>query len=185
MSARVKKIIVVLALAAIAVAILLVLLPRLADVDRLRPRLIADLERQTGRSVEIGHLTLAILPALSIRADQVAIGNPPGFPQGHFLEIRRVYADLDFASLLQRRLVIKSLDLEEPVVSLLTNSSGHWNTESPRAVRMKPAVWVESPVSPVMIDKVRLNHGRAAYSNLSSSGQVESPSFNAENVSGE
>jgi len=36
-----------------------------------------------------------------------------------------------------------------------------------------------------MIDKVRLNHGRAAYSNLSSSGQVESPSFNAENVSGE
>ena len=186
MSARGKKIVVVLVLAAIAVVILLLVLPRLADVDRFRPRVIADLERQTGRSVEIGRLTLAILPALSIRADQVVIGNPAGFPQGHFLEIRRVYADLDFVSLLQRRLVIRSLELNEPVVSLLTNGSGHWNSVSPRAVRMTPAVWIENPASPIIINKVRLNHGRVTYSNLSSPGQAGSASsFNAEDVKGE
>jgi uncharacterized protein involved in outer membrane biogenesis len=185
MSARGKKIVVILVLAAMAAAILLVLLPRLADVDRFRPRLIADLEQQTGRSIEIGRLTLALLPALSIRADRVAVGNPPGFPQGDFLEIRRVYAELDFASLLQRRLVIKSLELDEPVVNLLTNSSGHWNTESPRAVRMKPAVWIETAASPVIVDKVRLNHGRVTYLDLSSPGQAGSASFKAENVSGD
>ncbi|HXJ95309.1 MAG TPA: AsmA family protein [Terriglobia bacterium] len=185
MSARGKKIIVILILAAIAVGAALLLLPRLADVDRFRPRVIADLERQTGRSVEIGHLTLAILPALSIRADNVAIGNPPGFPQGHLLEIRRVYADLDFVSLLQRRLVIRSLELDQPAVSLLMNNSGHWNTESPRAVRVQPAGWSENSASPVMVDRVRLNHGRVTYSNLSSPGQAGPASFNAQNLSGE
>ena len=185
MSAGSKKILIVLVLAAVVVAILLVLLPRLADVDQFRPRVIADLERQTGRSVEIGRLTLAILPELSIRADQVAIGNPPGFPPGHFLEIRRVYADLDFTSLLQRRLVIRSLDLGEPGVNLLTNISGHWNTERPRTVRVQPMAWIENPASPVVIDKVRLSHGRVTYANLSITGQPGPASFNAENVSGE
>lgn len=185
MSDRSKKVIVVLVLAAVAIAILLVLLPRFANVDRFRPGLITDLERQTGRSVEIGHLTLTLLPALSVRADGVSIGNPPGFPQGHFLEIRRVYADLDFSSLLRRRLAIKSLELDDPVVSLLTNGSGHWNTESPRAVKMKPAAWVQNPASPVMVENVRLNHGRVIYLNLSSPAQSGSASFDAENVSGE
>ncbi len=185
MSARGNKILIVLVLAVITVAVLLLCLPRLADVDRFRPGVIADLERQTGRSVEIGHLTLTLLPALSIRADGVAIGNPLGFPQGDFLDIHRVYVDLDFVSLLRRRLVIKSLELDEPLVSLLADGSGHWNTGRPRAVRVNPAVWIENPTSPVIVDKVRVNHGRVTYSDLSNSGQAGSTSFSAENVSGE
>jgi uncharacterized protein involved in outer membrane biogenesis len=184
MSARGKIIIAVLVVLVLAAAALL-LLPRLADVDRFRPRVIASLEQQTGQSIELGHLTLAILPELSIRADQVAVGNPPGFPQGHFLEIRRVYVYLDFISLLQRRFVIKSLELDEPIINLLTNGSGGWNTAAPRPARIQPAVWVENPAEPPVIGKVQLNHGRVTYASVSSSGQAAPISFDAESVSAE
>jgi uncharacterized protein involved in outer membrane biogenesis len=185
MSARAKIAVIALILVALVVTALLLMLPRLANIDQFRPRVVAKLEQQTGRSVEIGRLTLAILPHMSIRADDVAIGNPPGFPQGHFLEIHRVYAALSLASLLQRRLAVKSLELDEPALSLLTNGSGHWNTESPRPARVQPAAWLESPPSQAVIATVQLNHGRVTYAKVSSSGQAASISFEAENVSAE
>jgi hypothetical protein len=184
MSARRKIIVAVLVVLVLAAAALL-LLPRLADVDRFRPRVVASLEQQTGRSIELGHLTLAILPELSIRADQVAIGNPPDFPQGHFLEIRRVYVYLDFISLLQRRLTIKSLELDEPIINLLTNGSGSWNTGAPRPARIQPAVWVENRAEPPVIDKVQLNNGKVTYASVPGPGHPASISFDAESVSAE
>jgi len=185
MSARAKFSVVILVLVAVVMATLLLLLPRLANIDQFRPRIIANLERQTGRSVDIGRLSLAILPKFSIRADDVAVGNPRDFPQGPFLEIRKIYFDLDFRSALQRRLVIKSLELDQPVVSLLTNSSGHWNTESPRPPTVRPAVWQEGPATPAAIAEVQINHGHVTCAVVSGSGQLLPISFDAQDVSAE
>jgi uncharacterized protein involved in outer membrane biogenesis len=185
MSLRIKLTVAVLILVAVVVAAFLLMLPRLANIDQFRPRIITNLEQQTGRNIEIARLTLTILPKLSIRADDVAIGNPPGFPPGHVLEIHKLYFDLDVASAFRRNLAIKSLELDEPMVSLLANNSGHWNTENPFRTRVQPTAWLESPANPPAISTVRINHGRVTYAAVSSSGQRVPISFDAENVSAE
>src|ERR1051326_6762376 len=109
MTARRKVALTVLILLTLLVLALSVIVPRLADIDRYRPEVVAGIEKASGRSAAIGKLNLTILPVLAVRADDVAIGNPSGFPAGNFLEIHRVYARLDAGALVHRQVVIRSL----------------------------------------------------------------------------
>ena len=61
---------------------LAIIIPRLADVDRYRAQVAAQIQAQTGKPAEIGHLDLTIFPQVAIRVDDFSLGNPPGFPTG-------------------------------------------------------------------------------------------------------
>lgn len=126
-AARVTLIVVIL-LTVFVIAVVVVA-PRIFQVDRYRPQLISLLEKQTGRPVEIGHLNLSVFPVVSIQADRFTIGNPPGFPQESWLSIRRISARLDSKALWQRQVIIRDLDLDTPALSLRSNPQGKWNTQ--------------------------------------------------------
>jgi AsmA-like C-terminal region/AsmA family len=172
-----------LIIVAVGVLIAAILVPHLVDVDRYRPELAAGIERGTGRSVEIGRLSLSVLPVVAVRADNVAIGNPPGFPQGHILEIGHVYADLDARALLSRQIVVRSLEFERPVVKLLSTADGRWNTEGPPRAQVRPAAWDPEPAAPLQpIARVRLEHGVVTASYATPSGAAGPPVFEADDV---
>ena len=118
-------VIVVLIVAAVVVV------PMLIDIDRYRPRVIAHIQQETGKPAEIGKLALTIFPTLSIRVDDFALGNPPGFPEGYLIKTKRIYAVVARDALWDRRVVITSLELDEPVISLLSDVRGRWNFENP------------------------------------------------------
>jgi uncharacterized protein involved in outer membrane biogenesis len=160
-----------------------IIVPRLLDLDRYRPEVTASIERASGRSVQVGRLSLTVLPEVAVRADNVAVGNPPGFPQGHILEIERVYAELDASALLHHEIVLRSLEFEHPLLNLLVASDGRWNTEGPTRARVRRAVWMPAPtVSSKPIARVRLEHGRVRESNLFPSGLIAPASFAADGV---
>jgi len=144
MSSR-QKVVVTLALLLLGLlAVLVVVVPRLVDIDHYRPEVIAQIEKATGKKTEIGHLSLNILPALSVRVDEFALANPPGFPEGYLLTARRVYGVVDAAALRQRQIVIKSLQLDQPVVHLLSDPQGRRNFDSPRSSGRLAKVSLES-----------------------------------------
>lgn len=184
MSGLRKIVIAILALLAILIFVAVVVVPRLVDVDRYRPQVISRLERTTGRKAEIGRLSLRLLPVLSIRVDNFALDNPAGFPAGRFLAIERVYAELDAAALLHREIVIGSLKLEGPVVNLVSNAQGRWNSENPAAARVRNTAWQSaSPAPSIEINKVELEHGRVTLTALPASGVAGPPNFEAGEVS--
>jgi uncharacterized protein involved in outer membrane biogenesis len=170
---------ILLALIVLAVAIIV---PRLVNLDRYRPGVIANIERGTGRSVEIGRLSLSVLPVIAVRADNIEVGNPPGFPAGHLLDIKRAEAVLDARALLDRRIVVRSLDFEYPNVSLVSTSDGHWNTEAPARAVVRPAAWTPEATSSERIAKVNFEHGRVTVSNALPSGAIQPPAFAADEV---
>jgi len=178
-----KLAIAVLVLLALIVAAAAIVVPRLVNLDRYRPEVIANIERGTGRSVAIGRLSLSVLPAIAVRADNIAVGNPPGFPEGHLLEIKRAEAELDAGALLDRRIVVRSVDFHDPNVNLLSTSDGHWNTEAPARAIVRPTAWTPQP-APVSqrIAKVSFEHGRVTVSNAQPSGTVDPPAFEADEV---
>jgi uncharacterized protein involved in outer membrane biogenesis len=127
----------------------------LVDLDRLRPELIAYLQGTTGRNVQIGQLTVAFFPHVSIRLDDVRIKNPPPFPPGDIVKLNRVEADVDLWALLRWHLVIKSLVLEDPEIELLSDADGHWNYENPRAVN-STSMFPQGPIGRIVIDRGQL-----------------------------
>ena len=54
----------------------------LGNVDRFRPRVQAELQQKLNRPVTLGHLGLKLFP-LSVRIDDVTIGDAPGSSSRH------------------------------------------------------------------------------------------------------
>jgi uncharacterized protein involved in outer membrane biogenesis len=169
-----------LILIAAAVLVALITLARvLVNLDRYRPEVISYLHEKTGLPVEIGRLTLALSPSLSIRVDDLGLRNPPIFPAGYFLRAPRAYVPIDTGALLHRRIVIKSLTLENPIINLISDPDGLWNFENPTPSRAS-----SSPSFSGVISRVDILDGRLLVSNLIDPSDAPGPIlFEARNIS--
>jgi len=178
LSKRTKVFLAVLVFLIVTLVVIVVVLPRLVNVDRYRPQVAALIETQLGWRAMIGHLAFTVFPRLSIRADDFALKNPAGFPQGDFIKARRIYAVVDVAALWHHQVVIRSLDLEWPAISLLYNLRGKWNSGDP------PSPGEVAPDPPGnkpwfilgTISNVRINKGNLSMADLLPSGEA-GPAF--------
>ena len=175
----------------VALLALVVIVPRLLDVDRYRPQVVALIEEQTGRPTQIGHLTLTFVPRLSIRVEDFVLSNPAGFPQGSFLTANRIYAVVDASGLWRHQVVIKSLELETPTISLLSDPRGRWNSAGQLSLTQTAS---DPPGDPPgekplftlgVISKVKIIKGKLTVANLLPSGQAGPAFIEAEGVSGQ
>jgi uncharacterized protein involved in outer membrane biogenesis len=162
-----------------------VVVPLLFDVDRYRPQVASLIEEQTGKPAEIGHLALTVFPNLSIRVDDFGLKNPSGFPQGYFVKAQRIYAVVDAAGLWNHQVVIKSLDLDTPAVSLLSDVKGNWNFESkPSSAQAAPDPPGQKPLFTLgAISNVKITKGKLSVANLLPSGDSGPVFFEADGVS--
>ncbi|HMD99373.1 MAG TPA: AsmA family protein [Terriglobia bacterium] len=169
---RRTKILLGLVIAIVVVLIgLVVVVPLLFNIDNYRPQATAYIQQQTGKPTTIGHMALTVFPSVSIRLDDFTLGNPPGFPQGNFVKVRRVSAVVDAGALWNRQVVIKSLELDDPVINLLSDVRGQWNFENAPKTTTRDSKPEEKPLFTLgVIDKVRVSGGQLAAANLLASG---------------
>ena len=169
---------------------LIVAIPFLVDVDRHRPRIAAFIEEQTGKPTTIGRLTLTIFPTTSIRVDDFVLGNPEGFPEGDFFRSRRIYAELDRGALRRRQVVIRSLEIDDPVISLLSTAQGKWNFENPPSPAAPASqATAEGESEPAftlgVIERVSITGGQVAAAKLVSPAEAAPSYFEAANLATE
>jgi hypothetical protein len=168
----------------VVVIALAVAIPLLIDVDRYRPQVIAHIQEETGKPAEIGKLSLTIFPTLTIRVDDFALANPPGFPKGYLVKTRRISVVVDRDALWDRKVLIKSLDLDHPVISLLSDVRGKWNFENPPQPKetAKPASSEPSSFTLGVISKVSVSGADLTAANLLASGRPGPNFFEARGV---
>src|SRR5579859_708974 len=123
---------IVAVIAAMILLAVVFVLPTFLNVDRYRPQIISYLREQTGKQIEIGRLALTLLP-LTIHIDRLGVKNPPIFPAGYIIQVGRIDAELSVAALFHRRVIIKSLVLEDPVLNLTSDPDRPWNFENPQS----------------------------------------------------
>ena len=165
----------------------LIIVPKLIDVDRYRPDVIARIKAETGKTTEIGRLTLSLFPTVAIRVDDFALANPEGYPHGYFIKAKRIDAEMNAQALWNRQIVITSLKLEEPEINLLQTSHGQWNFETPDRPKPDQKVSFAAPSSFSLgvISKVTVVKGRLFASKLSPSGNPGPAFFSADGFSSE
>src|SRR5580693_5091001 len=139
------------AVAGCLLAALVLLAPVLFDLDRYRPQAVAYFEEQTGKQVDIGRLAVTFLPRITIHIERFGVKSPPLFPPSYIVKVARADAVVDFWALVQRRMVIRSLVLEDPEINLVSDPDGPWNFENPEAANSKNTF----PLG--IIDKVVIN----------------------------
>lgn len=158
MGSRRKRAFLVAGVAAIALAALVLIAVVAFDVDRYRPRLISFLQERTGKPVEIGHLSLTVSP-LSFRIENFGMKNVPPFPTGYTAKAASIEVRVDARQLLfHRRVVVESIVLERPDVSLISDPKGPWNFDNPHS---------DSGASFSLgeIGRVEIQHGQLVASN--------------------
>lgn len=104
-------------------------LPSFVSLDRFHAALVSQLSRATGRPVSAGAIHAHLLPSIGFSVDQLAIGNPKGFPRGDFVRAQSLRGGLAFWPLLRGQVRVTWLALVQPSVTLLANSRGQSNAQ--------------------------------------------------------
>jgi uncharacterized protein involved in outer membrane biogenesis len=176
MTTRGKRLLIAGGIATIVLLAVISLVPALVNVDRYRPRLISYLQQKTGKQVEIGRLALTFFP-LAIGIDHFGVKNPPIFPSGYVVQVSRIDAELSVGALLHRRLVIKSIVLEEPILNMTSDPDGPWNFENPQSKVS------EKELAIGVISRVLIKRGQLIASNLLPSDAAGPIFFEAHEIS--
>ncbi len=100
--------------------------------DLYLPEMIAYVQKKTGKQIEIRHVTVELFP-LAVRLYDVGIKNPKPFPPGYFLKAPTIDATIYLGPLLHRKISIKSLVLDKPVIDFISDPDGLWNFQNPVA----------------------------------------------------
>jgi uncharacterized protein involved in outer membrane biogenesis len=176
MATRYKTGLIVAAIAALFLLAIIFVGLYLVNVDRYRPRIIAYLQEKTGKQVEIGRIGFTFFP-LSIHVDNFGVKNPPIFPPGYIVQVKRIDAELSVGGLVRRKLVIKSVLLEGLVLNLTSDPDGPWNFENPQSKVFQNPLFL-GPIS-----RVRITHGQVIASNLLPSDAAGPVFFEARDIS--
>jgi uncharacterized protein involved in outer membrane biogenesis len=108
--------------------------------------------------------------------DGFGVKSPPLFPPSYIVKVARTDAVLDFWPLLRRKIVIKSVVLEDPEINLVSDPDGPWNFENPETQNSKNTF----PLG--IIDKVEIHGGSLIVSNLLPSDAAGPVFFEAHDI---
>jgi uncharacterized protein involved in outer membrane biogenesis len=125
---------------------LLLALPYLVNIEKYRAVIAEEMGRQLGRPVQISTLRLRAIPRLSLEIQGLQISDPPRLGGKAALTAKGLRANVRILPLLQRRLDIQSIDLDQPVVVVRRDKAGFNNWFGP--ARGKPTSPKAQPPSP-------------------------------------
>jgi hypothetical protein len=117
---------VLLALAAALAGMLVVLFPP----ARLRAIVSEQLHHALTRDVRFADASLGFWPPVRIAVERPELAEPGGFARGTAFSADAIELDLDLFALLSRRLSVRRLTLERPVLHLLLRADGSSNLDS-------------------------------------------------------
>jgi len=95
----------------------------------LRSRIVHSISMALGRQVEVGWVSLRLLPRPGFDLQNFVVHDAPEFSVEPMLRSQEVSAALRITSLLRGRLEIARLSFSEPSLNLVRNGEGRWNLE--------------------------------------------------------
>ena len=145
------------------IALVLALFLARPGAQRLRTRIVRSISLSLGRQVDVGSVTLRLLPQPGFELESFVVHDDPAFGAEPVLQSSDVVALVRVSSLLRGRLEIARLSLTEPSLNLVRNNDGHWNLENllERAARtpVAPTAKARNEVRPGF-PYIEADHGR-------------------------
>src|SRR5712664_734729 len=160
----------------IALGVLLVgallAVPLLLDSPAMQAYVQQQASHALGRPVKFGGLSIAALPLPSVRLRQLQVAEDPAFGPGPFVTVSEGRMRIRIRPLLQGRVELADLTLEEPRIHVVEDAAGRLNVATlgggaPPAPAGPPRVGTGRPAAAaagaVLLSRVRIVKGAIDY----------------------
>jgi uncharacterized protein involved in outer membrane biogenesis len=155
-----KKLLMVLASLLVVVLAVLAMLPRLLDVNRYHDRIQAELQTRLGREVQLGQMSLGLLPP-TFKVQNAVIGEDPKYSSGTaFAQTAELDIELKLQPLLHQDVQVASLRMVRPQVELIRGADGAWNFSSLGTHTQQQPKGEQS--KPLQLDRFQIDDGAVA-----------------------
>jgi AsmA protein len=122
-----KKLMMVLVGLLVVVVAVAAMLPRLLDVNRYHDRIQTELQTRLGRQVQLGQMSLGMLPP-AFKVQNAVIGEDPKYNSGMaFAQTAELNIRIKLMPLLHKDVQVESLQMVRPQVELIRGADGAWN----------------------------------------------------------
>ena len=167
-----KKTVLVLASVVAVFVLAAVILFIVVDADDFRGFIETRAEETLGRDVQLGKMSLSIVPVFGFQIDDVAVAARPGEGEGDLLSVRSLRIGAKLMPLLKKRLEVTSIEVVEPVVNLVRDPAGEWNFDLGADAEVSEET--EQPAQPgggpeITVDGIRVTGGRLSIHDASRS----------------
>ena len=123
----------------LALVVILFALPLFINANDFRPLLESKLSAAIGRTVKLGDLKLSIFSG-GVTAGDLSVADDPAFSAEPFVRAKSFKVGVDLMPLIfSHQLNVRSLEIDEPQITLLRDKSGKWNVSSLGAKSDPPA----------------------------------------------
>ena len=137
-----------------------------ADWSRYRDAVAQQISKAIDRPVSIEQgLSARLFPSIRLEVRGLAVGNPAGNYQEHFLTVENVRFELDMGALAEGQLLIREISLERPTLQLEVDPNGSPNWESDQGLAV--------PVLPLPVSRVSVVDGTLTYGSGAEAGPWE------------
>lgn len=119
-----------IALAAIAVLVLVFVVPPLISVSAYRNQITQLIAQSLGRPVRLSSVQARILPWPGFEITDLSVAEDPAYGAEPVLHANKVTASIRLLALLRGRVEIGKISVDEASLNLVRTGPGHWNLDS-------------------------------------------------------
>ncbi len=153
----------------------LILGPSFIDWNKYKPEIVSRLKGMTGHEYDVaGNIELAIFPVPRVKIEKLSVRMPASMGGETIVGLDKVAVDVEPMPLLQKQIVIKSVELVKPVFNLGVKADGTaiWMTpelqkkmDIGKAVPAEPKNQMGSAFgNAISLNEVKINDGTFSYS---------------------
>ncbi len=132
----------------VLLALIVLLLPFLFDLNRYRDHYVPILEQILHRTVEVQDVRLTLYPTLGVQLREVVIADDPVFSSRPFLIVPSVQVAVQWKPLLQWRVQVERVVVEHAIVQVIRSAKGDFNISTIGNVPTSGRIAIESADTP-------------------------------------
>ncbi len=149
MNKAVKWILIIAGSLVALIAIAVIVLPMVINVEKYKPQIEQQVAKATGRSFKLGgDLKPSLFPWIGVRLSDLHLGNPPGFEEKDFISVASFEVHVKLLPLLSRNIEVKRFVVDKPVIVLEKRKDGKGGWEGLGQPAQKPAASAEEKPAP-------------------------------------
>ncbi|WP_316354930.1 AsmA family protein [Candidatus Trichorickettsia mobilis] len=152
----------------LVLVIILLLAPKLFSLNNYKEFIAKKVKDAIGRDLLIqGDISLDILPIPTLKVENVTLSSFTGAQEPSFIAIKTVKVALSPTSLFAKQIIISSIDLINPIISLEKsadgkNNSWEFSSNKPSSVKEDSAT-SQDTATPFMVKSIRISQGQVQY----------------------
>lgn len=117
------------ALAAIAILVLLFVVPPLINVNHFKSRVIQLISQSLGRPVRLSSVQMRLLPWPGFELSDLSVAEDPSYGTEPVLHANKVVATIRLLALFRGRIEIDKISVDEASLNLVRAAPGEWNLD--------------------------------------------------------